>query len=271
MSEVSRAARFAGLAIALAALLLVHAPFAGAAATVVSPAEGQTVTLDKLLRFSASWTMAPGESGPAFYYGTSPVVDVTNGLNDFSELCGADSDPSVTTSCTPAPNYTVVQAGDYYGFVATTTPDDFDPIVSPVVRFTVPTRVGFGCPPVATGCKELTTQNLYSPFGDSTYNGPYTTFMLRGWSNAPTTRIEYTIKHGRHVVKRLRKSISVADDTFVKAGLNVYKLPGVRPGTRLTCLVKLVSPGASASYKARLTAGGGHRHGLHFFKADPNS
>jgi hypothetical protein len=247
----------------MVALLAAAGP-AAAAATMTYPTQGQTVKLDKRLSFAFTWKLAGGEVGPSVYVGDSPTYNPDT-LDPFSPVCGVDDGQfdasSTTTSCRGNSDALPVPPGTHNALITTTDASDTQRFISPVVRFVVPHKLGFGCSPLQPGCRDLAIESLYLPFGDSEYGRAYSRFVVNGWFNGPHVTFTFTIKRGRKVLKELRQTRSPDLYYTVNSGFKLYRLRGVPAGTRLSCVVKMSGSGVTTSRTVQIRSGAGSRVG----------
>jgi hypothetical protein len=249
--------------LAIVALLVAAGP-ARAAATMTYPTDGQMVTLDKTLSFTFTWTLPAGEFGPSVYVGNTPTYTDPDTLYPFEAFCGIDAGQTgeslSATSCQTS-GYTV-PAGTHYALIKTTNADGTQIFISPPVRFIVPYKAGFGCSPLEPRCGSVPVYNLYAPFGDSSYPSTYTRLLVKGWFNGPRVTFTFTIKHGRNVLKRLHQTRSTDSQAYsAESGFNLYRLRGVHPGTRLTCIITISGGGVKTSRTVKIKAGAGPKVG----------
>jgi hypothetical protein len=250
--------------LAMAALLAAAGP-ARAAATITYPTQGQRVKLDKRVSFTFRWKLAGGDSGPSVYVGDTPTYNPDT-LDPFSPVCGVDGGQfdvsSTATSCRGPADGLPVPPGTHYALVTTTNASDTTQrFVSPVVRFVVPYKLGFGCSPLQPGCSDLAVESLYLPFGDSEYGRAYSRFVVNGWFNGPRVTFRFTIKRGRKVLKRLHQARSPDGYYSVNSGFKLYRLRGVAPGTRLTCVIEMSGDGVTTSRAVQIRSGAGSKVG----------
>jgi hypothetical protein len=121
--------------------------------------------------------------------------------------------------------------------------------------------MGFGCSPLQPGCHDLAVESLYLPFGDPEYGHAYTRFVVNAWFNGPRLTFTFTIKRGRRVLKRLHQTRRPDLYYSIDSGFKLYRLRGVRAGTRLSCVIKLSGNGLSTSRVVKIRSGAGSRVG----------
>lgn len=248
-TRVDRARRYGWLAV-LASLVavLAAAGTAHAAATLTSPANGATVTLDKNASFGFSWTMPANEINPSVEVGDVPTYDPDT-FAPFANVCGVDQ---TATSCVMD---SPISAGKHYVFVDTVDTDMTQHFESPVTSFVVPPKLALGCGPVSGGCSD--------PKGFKTYYIPHppiglpnSSLEMAAWFNAPddsAATFSFTIKHGRKVVGRVR-DVQHSGDLVVSSGFELthgqirwghhrkhWRAPS--GGTRLTCICTVSAEG----------------------------
>ncbi len=245
--------------LAMVALLAAAGP-ARAAATMTYPTDGQTVTLDKKLGFAFTWTLPAREFGPDVYVGDTPTYnpDPFYAFSPFEPFCGVDASSSAT-SCRSADALPVIPPGTHYALIATTDADGIQVFVSPVVRFIVPYKLGFGCSPVDPGCG-LAVQNLYAPVGDVAYPWTYSQLVVNGWFNGPRLTFTFTIKRGSKVLQRLRQTQS-SNGYSVTSGFLLYRLRGVPAHTPVSCVITMSGGGLTLSRTVKIKAGAGPKVG----------
>jgi hypothetical protein len=268
----TRASRRSGCTAFLAIVaLLATAGSARAAATMTYPTDGQTVTLDKKLGFTFTWTLLADEFGPSVYVGDTPTYnpDPFYALAPFEPFCGVDvgqiDASSSATSCRGNADALPVPPGTHYALIKTTNADGSQIFISPVVRFIVPYKLGFGCSPLQPGCHELAVQSLYYPFGDEVYPWKHSLLVVRGWFNGPRVTFTFTIKRGSKVLKRLHQTRSTDSQVYyADSNFKLYRLRGVPGGTRLSCVITISGGGVKTSRTVKIRAGAGPKVGTVF-------
>jgi hypothetical protein len=252
------------LAAVACAAVATGAPAWGAA-TLTSPTNGETLKLPKNMNMTFTWTLPADEVNPSVYVGPTPKVaqDAANG-GGADLTCGGDV--PVATSCTiPADGADTIVEGTYYAVVVTGNSDfaDFpDPIVSPLTRFIIPTVLGWGCTPVGeTACPVLKLQNFYKKFGDSVYPFAYTWMVAHAYSNTLSEQWTFTFRHGSRVVARYKKAGSEIGETQFEDGVALYRIRGLKPGTRLRCTIQVVAGTKTLTRTVTAYSGAGPKTG----------
>lgn len=228
----------------------------------IYPVDGQTVTLDKNLNFDFRWTMPSTESYPDVYVGDQPGFDSNNDFAPFQSWCGGDE--AIETSCRMPDGEMIPLAGQHYAVIATSD-DAGDQFHSSEISFTVPYQVGLGCVP-GVGCEWPKVSNAWARFGDAEYGHPYTHFNIWGWTNGTTLTMAYTVRHGRRVLKRGRRS-EVGQVLFDvpepgHLSLTIFGFRGIRTGTPLRLTIALMSGTATLTRTFAIHAGGGPKKGV---------
>jgi hypothetical protein len=107
------------------------------------------------------------------------------------------------------------------------------------------------------------------PFGDASYGYPHSGFDLWAWTNGTKLTFAFTLRHGRHVLKRFHRTVtgSVLFDTPEPGHLElgVFHEPGIAAGTRLACTVTASSGNARLTRTFTVRAGGGPKRGTTAF------
>jgi hypothetical protein len=251
----------ATLACALACLAV--AGPARAAATITYPVDGETVTPNSHGLVEFRWTLPPGELEPEVYMGDTPSYSREEGefFKPYQNYCGVGFE-EVATSCIPPASVEEqpIPAGTHYALVATGSPAGLQQ--SPLVRFLVPFRLGWGCSPLFPACHLPQVQNFFFPRGDGGYPAAYNLLVLNGWSNGSSVTATFTLRRGSKLVKRIHVTKPPEQNYMVMTGFNMYRLPGIPAGTRLACTVEMSSGGVTIRRSMTLRAGGGPKAGL---------
>jgi hypothetical protein len=199
------------------------APPALASATMTYPANGQTVSLDHQAGFSFRWTLPAGEMGPQVWIGDQPTYDPET-FYPFGQGCGAGHPDQVTYSCRMGPpSVKSMSAGTHYAFIQT---DDGDPTTqyyfSPVIRFVVPPKLGWGCGPAA-GCNDPVIEPGYN--ANPTVGPPESDMAVRVWVNSPgaLVTVKFTLRNGNRVVARITRTARADSDFFSDPGFMVFQ------------------------------------------------
>jgi hypothetical protein len=252
------------LALATTLATLSAAAAAHASATMTSPANGATVSLDANANFSFAWTLPAGEVGPTVWEGDSPTYDPDT-LSPFSGICGSPAADQPAYSCRPD---SPLNAGTHYAFIFTTNSDNTQHYFSPVTSFVVPVRIGWGCGPKARDTcgdpKGVTTQYVpHPPIGF-----PYSTLDVDGWLNErenTPVKFKFTLKRGRKVLARIQ-DVQRTSEFVASSGLELthsriswgsgrhmhWHAP--RGGTKLTCTFVMSGGGLTLTRTATLKA-----------------
>jgi hypothetical protein len=195
-----------------------------ASATMTYPADRATVSLDQQGSFTFRWTLPAGEMGPQIWVGDQPTYDPET-FAPFGQGCGAARPDQVTYSCRMAPPSTKpLPAGTHYAFIQT---DDGDPVTrywySPVTRFVVPPKLGWGCGPAA-GCNDPAVHQAYNP--QPNVGPPESDMFVRVWVNSPGAPVTatFTLRNGNRVVARIVRTAHADSDFFSDPGFMVFQV-----------------------------------------------
>jgi hypothetical protein len=192
------------------------------------PADGQTVSLDNHAGFDFRWTLPAGESGPAVYVGDTASF-YPDTLEPFRRICGANDPFEVIESCYAGVTSDLPPtAGTHYAFVDTVTLDSYGEVTahhqSPLIRFTVPPLIAWGCEPGDIVCHHPVIQSVYSP--SPTVGPPESDMNINGWANSPGAAVnaEFTLRRGSKVVARIRQSTHVDHNGYFSPGFMVFQI-----------------------------------------------
>jgi hypothetical protein len=239
---------------------------AQASATLTNPANGAHVTFDKDGVPSFAWTLPGGEVDPQLYIAPQASVSNPGAFNPadpggpFEPECGAPHPGGNLVPAYSCQGDEPLAAGTYYAYITTRVPIDeldYDSVFSPLTTFVMPAFLVWG-DPIGHEFPAIETRRDRAlgsrrVFVDSAIE-------VRGWFNNPDGKVslKVTVKHGRKLVKRFRRNVTVHPDVngggVADAAFAVKRKRSIRTGSRLNATVVMSAGGITLTRRVKMKA-----------------